>query len=1074
LPHVSEAKAKAEVQQQQHSLENQPILPAMSFDSYNATRQNRSGTSVNPNPGLGKCNPAKSMEVNSDLRKIQDEWEHLLSREDLLLVPLPPSLIYDQECHEKYSACALWMDDGTMGFSVDFPYDTFELKCYWLRQSKAFTKFYFLCCFLHIISPFFEEPVCPWTLRGEYAVITTEGGFFSPMLINIISLFCVLVYLLDLFLWLRVNNKHNSVTSVAFYKNGWVLIRCIISAILFLDTMVYFATGRPIRFARGLVPFVYISRRVSMRQLLQGLMLAMTKTVNVLILFTAMVFIYGYTGFLIFHNVETDKENRFESLPSAILTVLHVLAGRSYNAFVSNQYFGVHFAAGFFFVTLMIAGDFLCTNLIIAVGNRQFKIFSNHIYKRQLRNRRQALISIHEVLSDAQGHISLPVWLRFCSQIRGAIKVSPAMANVLFLLEAETDAESPHFNTLDCVGLFRLSALIAARVDLVEDGSGQQGQTDAARDKEKLEEEEERMQGRQSSMIRQKEENFLTLDVFGVDDIMSSNLFGFAPETGGEGGEDSEKEYGGGAAGGSRERTTTIELTARPSNVSIDQGPVRSAPCGHHQGSGGSAVWGSLRKGCNTFIDYNISVRQYLPFLFKKDKDILLSPFALFFSVFRVLLAVQLVKISGHNGSLPWLQVGWVVQAFLMLESLILISALGFNVYWRQSGASYSFVLNFFSLIFMIAVGSNASQQGRPVFLLLLVVQVFRFFRSFRFLRDYDFMMSLLPLIVRMLILYFSVIYFFAVLGHTRLCHTFPSDLETQEVDDDGGSWEEFSGLLNFSTLLKTIFTLYEVSILGNWSIVMGAASRKEPVLAYLFFLPYRLLMAMLVIPLLFSFIMQAFICHRDKLARKEIVVDKLATYSRFDRFCETNTEEAPVNDPEQITRSVDDAVAKIMKRNEEASASMRENRNSVRKIQRRASMRSINLSKSFMDIAEGNFFGPDISIPTLQGSGGEGSGPGAGAGAGKKAIRSGEKGQSMMSFWSGGMQGPSTLHRDQRNVEVLASMLEEALFQLGRTLDDKEDTLITLDAVKGRSEQMDLQQFREDDSDFEESDEED
>lgn len=407
-------------------------------------------------------------EVNGDLRKIQDEWEHLLSREDLKLVDIPSSLIYDKECKEKYSVSALWMDDGAMGFHIDFPYDTFELKCYWLRQSKAFTKFYFFCCFIHIISPFFEEHECPWTERGEYAVITTEGGFFSPMLINIISLFCVLVYLLDLFLFLRVNNRNNSVTSGLYYKNGWVLIRCIISVILFLDTMVYFGTGRPIRFARGLVPFVYISRRNSMRQLLQGLVLAMTKTVNVLILFTAMVFIYGYTGFLIFHNIETDKENRFESLPAALLTVLHVLAGRSYNAFVGNQYFDVHFAAGFFFVSLMIAGDFLCTNLIIAVGNRQFKIFSNHIYKRQLRNRRQAIIAIHEVLSDTQGRITLPVWLRFCAQIRGAIKVSPRMANILFELEAETDSTLPHYNTIDCVGVFRLAALIAARVDMVK------------------------------------------------------------------------------------------------------------------------------------------------------------------------------------------------------------------------------------------------------------------------------------------------------------------------------------------------------------------------------------------------------------------------------------------------------------------------------------------------------------------------------------------------------------------------------------------------------------------------------
>lgn len=574
--------------------------------------------------------------------------------------------------------------------------------------------------------------------------------------------------------------------------------------------------------------------------------------------------------------------------------------------------------------------------------------------------------------------------------------------------------------------------------------------------------------GRVSSVIRQKEDNFLTLeglDVFGVDDILSSNLFGFSSEDNGENMED--KDYGTGVG---RERTTTIELTCRDSRLTMnDEKGKKSTPCGTVTGgqAGGSAIIGlclSMRQLCNRIIDFNLSVRQFLPFLFKKDQDVLISPFALFFAVSRIVLAVQLVKISGHNGNLPWIHVGWVVQTFLMLESVILISALGFNQYWRRSGASYSFVLNFFSLVFMIAVGSNASEQMKPVFILLLVVQIFRFFRSFRFLRDYDFMMSLLPLIIRMLLLYSSIIYFFAVFGHTRMCHSFPTDIDSQDVDDDGASWEEFSSLLNFSTLLKTIFTLYEVSVLGNWSIVMGAASRKEPILAYLFFLPYRLLMAMLVIPLLFSFIMQAFISHRDKLERKKVEVDNLATYSKLDRyfFSESSVEGGDTNDPEQIKRSVDDAVEKIMKKNEEASANMKTQRNSVRKIQRRASMRSINLSKSFMDIAEGNFFGPDISIPTLKSSEGDD--------ANKKAIRSGEKGQSMMSYWSGGMQGPSTLYRDQRNAAVLASMLEEALFQLGKTLDDKADTLITLDALKQRGDLIAQQQFTEN-SDSDEED---
>lgn len=1025
------------------------------------TDQSSRLTTLQQNPGLGDLQSGRGeLQVSGELRSLQDEWEHLLNREDLSLEPIPPSLIYSNNIQEenndtreeskdkrktsdveKYAACALWMDDGVMGFSIDYPYDAFELKCYWLRQSKLFTKFFFACCFVHIILPFFEEPVCPWVERGELSMLSHDGRV-SPFLLNFIGLFCILVYFLDLYLWLRVNNRGRSMLNLSFYKNGWVLTRFILCVILLIDTILFFFTGRAIRFARGVIPFVFISRRVSMRQLLQGLLNAVSKTVNVLILFTAMVFIFGYTGFLVFHNVDTEKENRFETLPGAVLTVLHVLAGRSYNAFVGNQYFDVHWASGFFFVSLMIAGDFLCTNLIIAVGNRQFKLFSNLIYKRQLRNRRQALVTIHEVLSDENGYISKTDWLRFCARIRGMIRVSPEMAHVLFGLEAESDPSSPHCNTIDCVGLFRLAALIAARVDVIDadllkqeaeaSESGQNSHRGAA--------DPSSSDHRRSSLLQQKEESFLTMDVFGVDDIMTSSLFGFPDD-----GDQLDDEFTG------RDRATTIEMSrqGRPSAGKASDGALLSCEGRASPRTALARALESLQGLCSGIISFRrVSVRSFLPFLLANSgDDIVLSPFAVFFSLFRVLLAVQLVQISGEQGSPSWLRVGWVVQAFLMLESLILLSGLGVSGFVQRSGSLYSLVLNVLSLGFMIAVGPRADQQGHPVFVLLLVTQIFRFFRSFRFLRDYDFMMSLLPLIVRMLLLFASVVYFFAVIGYTRFCHTFPTDIGAQQVDDDGASWEEFSGLLNFSTLLKTIFTLYEVSILGNWSIVMGAASRKEPVLAFLFFLPYRLLMAMLVIPLLFSFVMQAFISHRDKLARKELVVDRMETYSKLDRYFYNDPSSLPcAEDPQLTKRSVDEAVQEIMRKKELAKASWEAERQlqSPRKSKRRASVISKNLSQSFTDIAEGNFFGPDISIPGRKASQ-------EGTMSSKKAIHSGEKGQSMMSFWSGGEQGPSNLQRHQRNADILGSMLEEALYQLGKTLEEKADAEATLSSLKER-----------------------
>ncbi len=101
-----------------------------------------------------------------------------------------------------------------------------------------------------------------------------------------------------------------------------------------------------------------------------------------------------------------------------MLTVLQCVASRSYSILALTPYYDVNPTSALFFLCLTIAADLVCINLIVAVGNRQYKIFSGLLYKRQLRNRRQAFVAIHDLLADDKGYITRDTWVGFCSHIQ--------------------------------------------------------------------------------------------------------------------------------------------------------------------------------------------------------------------------------------------------------------------------------------------------------------------------------------------------------------------------------------------------------------------------------------------------------------------------------------------------------------------------------------------------------------------------------------------------------------------------------------------------------------------------------
>lgn len=251
-----------------------------------------------------------------------------------------------------------------------------------------------------------------------------------------------------------------------------------------------------------------------------------------------------------------------------------------------------------------------------------------------------------------------------------------------------------------------------------------------------------------------------------------------------------------------------------------------------------------------------------------------------------VMQLIDLCFLSQPQRVAPWFRFACVLETFFWLHLFVRIIAVGvrrFVSFYENRGDT---LLNIFSLIAIIKLGSeyysktydfeNSLSMGW-----YLLFQCGRLFKLFFAVNDVKIFEHMRPVLIRASFIYFSIIYFFAIFGYSYFCHALNvEDATNTSESNDANQWVQYSNLLNFNTLLQSMFTLFEVSILGNWSIVMDAAvvSTNKPASAYIFFYTYRLVITLFILPILLSFIIQVFLSAlsmREKELAEEAVADQ-------------------------------------------------------------------------------------------------------------------------------------------------------------------------------------------------------
>jgi hypothetical protein len=200
-------------------------------------------------------------------------------------------------------------------------------------------------------------------------------------------------------------------------------------------------------------------------------------------------------------------------------------------------------------------------------------------------------------------------------------------------------------------------------------------------------------------------------------------------------------------------------------------------------------------------------------------------------------------------------------------------------------------LVNVFSLVALVSLGeeyrrgdySFASSKALGWY---LVIQSARLFRIFFAINDVKIFEHMRPVLIRASFLYFAIVYFFAIFANSYFCGALDeTDAQQTSSYNDANQWAAYAHILNFDTLLQSLFTMFQLSILGNWSMVMDAAvvSSSNPAGAYIFFYCYRLIVTLLVLPILVSFIIQVFLS-ATALREKEIELEVLAERQAHER----------------------------------------------------------------------------------------------------------------------------------------------------------------------------------------------
>jgi hypothetical protein len=174
------------------------------------------------------------------------EWENLYSHPNFLTTYSDIQLPSDLSQTEKYLLAAQWLQDALSGRKIDFPQNSFELRCFKFARSKVTLAIFSIACFIHLSLPFLYPQMCPYEMATSGVAVDFKARLFDSyptvQALMVIELVVCFVYFIELASRLLVNNLETIKARRLRYdsKDNWTTVRLVCVCAIFVELLVAF------------------------------------------------------------------------------------------------------------------------------------------------------------------------------------------------------------------------------------------------------------------------------------------------------------------------------------------------------------------------------------------------------------------------------------------------------------------------------------------------------------------------------------------------------------------------------------------------------------------------------------------------------------------------------------------------------------------------------------------------------------------------------------------------------------------------------------------------------------------
>lgn len=311
-----------------------------------------------------------------------------------------------------YDVASMYVKEGMGGRTIEPGWNESRLqtqiKAFKWLQLPYWNQVFMLCGFVHMSLLFFLH------IASVRAVVHS------------IELFCVLVFVVDLVLYM------NFVTWSKGLRKPWNISRCLVIFLIALDLLLRTIVPEFMAFARPLRPLVILFRRHTFRTMVTGCIKTLRHVFVVFIIMLFHIFFYGFLAFLLFSQPPNTVEDihkpgeswaipmHFNTLREAVynMVIIHTSIVQLSAGLLGGHERGLLGVANdMFFLSFVFIGNLFFIRTIVAIAYRTFKAHFEVTSQRHAERRNHALGIVYTLLNQ-NGFIPLEVWNELYVRLR--------------------------------------------------------------------------------------------------------------------------------------------------------------------------------------------------------------------------------------------------------------------------------------------------------------------------------------------------------------------------------------------------------------------------------------------------------------------------------------------------------------------------------------------------------------------------------------------------------------------------------------------------------------------------------